>query len=103
MRQLDIFSFVDVFEWVVISISPTSLIVAIIVLLLKRRLGRSNVRPLHVRTVLYYQNEPVESASPNLNTENRLIRDKAGCRRLADPGEENMRYIDISGDIKRGK
>ena len=104
MRKLDIFSFADVFEWSVISISSTSLIVAIIVLILKRRrLGGRFVRPLHVRTVVYYHNEPFKSPCQNVNAENRPIVDKAGCHSNADQDEGNMCYIDISGEIKRGK
>ena len=47
----------DVFEWLAISLSSFGLVLAIIILLLKRRRLRHNdTRPLQVRTVICYHN-----------------------------------------------
>ena len=47
----------DVFEWLAISLSSFGLVLATIILLLKRRRLRQNdTRPLQVRTVICYHN-----------------------------------------------
>ena len=47
----------DVFEWLAISLSSFGLVLATIILLLKRRRLRHNdTRPLQVRTVICYHN-----------------------------------------------
>ncbi|KAJ7390890.1 Low-density lipoprotein receptor domain class A [Desmophyllum pertusum] len=95
----------DVFEWVVISISSTGLLVAIIFLLLKRRrLRQNNDRPLHVRTVVCYHHGQADSACQGGGAENRPLCGKARCpSRLTPRAEGNVCYIDFSGQVKRNR
>ena len=102
------------FEWVIISVSSTCLIVAIIVLLLKRRrLHQTTATPLHVRTVVCYHHGHEERACQGRNaiirghgkaaTENHPLCEKARCPSLVAEDEENVCYIDLTGQLKRNK
>lgn len=99
-------------EWVIISVSSSCLVVAIIVLLLKRRkLRHTNATPLHVRTVVCYHHGHEESACLGRNvvvrgegkgaSENRPLCEKTGCPSLETEDEGNVCYIDFTGQPKR--
>lgn len=99
------------FEWVIISVSSTCLIVAITVLLLKRRrLRQTNATPLHVRTVVCYHHGHEESALLGRNviirdqgkapTENRPLCEEARCPSLVAEDEGNVCFIDLTGQLK---
>ncbi|XP_078346964.1 uncharacterized protein LOC144632245 [Oculina patagonica] len=90
----------DVFEWVIISILSTGLIMAIIILLLKQRRLRRN--KLSVHTVVCYHHSQVESVRCKDAAESRPLYDKAGYPSLL-AGDEggNVCYIGFTGQVKR--